>query len=805
MGQLKIDEALLDAIETADSETWNSGFFRINPLTLLFGAFWEPTSPLQDYVEEINGAITESDFDDTYYAFIQEEQKKLYTVDTEMYDLVMKGKSPREAIDIVNKKRNADEITGEYENLDGKMTEEELARKKLADSAELLQNMIAQNALTDEDDDEDDDEKENTENAINMIRFKREKGTVRMPNNGKIQTSAARKVRDLYTTIFGGYLDGSVWEGDLFIIDFEDFTISTYTDEEKGIDFLDESFSFNETAFETICKALLTMHRLGSDTLTLDHLLYAMFETPLGVIRAFFEKLYIKKEDLYKRFCEGKDKLNIKKPKGYNDITIPSDLKAFVKSLTGEVLEKKKCIYGGREKETQEIYRILQKRTKKNAILIGEAGVGKTSVAKKIAWDIAKGKAPKAFKDMTVLSLDVSGSVAGTTYRGEAEEHFKKVADFLEQHPNVILFIDEVHLVVGAGATKEGDVDLANVLKPILAEGKTMVIGATTKAEYEKYFRKDSAFARRFNVVEVKEPRIDEVYGMLKKSIADLKVYHGINISKAMCDHIITMATCFKGEVHNPDRTIDLIDLSMVHAKELGKKRVDKQAVHNALKDYYDKFEKMSDLEKKKTAYHEGAHYLLAKTMPSMQCKEPVLVTIMPGDGYLGYTAVEQKEDQFEQTDYKAHIEKIAFLLAGRAAEEEVFNEINAGASDDLDRANDIARAMVYDYAMSKSGKNKVQVFKENGEFKMFSQKEIKKLNKQISEILNEAYDYALKVIRENRETLDKVVEILLSKGVVTEKELREVIDIQAYDGYTDEMLVVAKSGDDCSKANSLQ
>ena len=794
MGQLRIDENLLDAIETADSETWGSGFFRINPITFLFGLYYGGgVSPLEEFAENINGSVTDEDFDETYGNFIKVEQQKQWTVDSEMYDLVMKGKKPKEAIEEVLKKREGDSKKEPRD--ESEMTEEEV-RNKVAEEVELLQNMIVGNAVTEPD--EYSEEEDITADAANLIRLKRDKETVRMPNNGKIQTPAARKVRDIYGTIFGGYLDGSVWEGDLFMIDFEDFTITTYTDEEKGIDFLDESFSFNEAAFEILCKGLVTMHRLKSETLSMEHILYAMFEQPLGVIRAFFEKLFIKKEDLYKEFCSGLNKVDTKSKK-QETIVIPNEIKPFVKSLTADVLEMNKCIYGGRDKETTEVYRILQKRTKKNAILVGEAGVGKTSVAKKVAWDIAKGKAPKAFKGKEVLSLDVSGSVAGTAYRGEAEEHFKKVVDFLEEHPNVILFIDEVHLVVGAGACKDGDVDLANVLKPILADGKTMVIGATTKQEYEKYFKKDSAFARRFNVVEIKEPRIYEVYDMLKKSIADLKVYHGIKISRAMCDHIITMATCFKGEVHNPDRTIDLIDLAMVHAKELGKDHVDKQAVHNALAGYYDMYEKMSDLEKQKTAYHEGAHYLLAKTMPTMKCKEPILVTIMPGDGYFGYTAIEQKENEMEGTDYQTYIEKLAFLLAGRVAEEEVFGEINAGASGDLETANEIARAMVYEYAMTKSGNNKVQVFKENGEFKMFSQKNIKKLNKQISEILKEAYEYALEVIRSERETLDEIAALLIEKGVVTEKEFSDVLDIEEYNGngVESEMEVVAKGGDD--------
>ena len=787
MGQLTIDNQVMQALEIADDETWGNGFFRITPVTMLYGAFWAEESPLEKFIEKVNGeGMAENEFEDAYYHMISDEQKKQYNVDCDMYELVMQGKNPKEAVEKV-KKRREKKKEQDKEQDESEMTLDE-AREKLADSVELVQQIITENILQDDDDDMTD--------VANVIRMNRDKTVTRIPNEGKIETSGALKVRSNYMMHFEEQLEGTtILEGDYFTIDFEDFTLTKFLNAEKDADSFEDIFYFNEAAFEILCKAILAMQHMRSEVLTFDHLMYAFFHTPLGIVRALFDKIYITKEELFEAFCTDKERLE-EKQKGKNTLVIPSDIKPFVKSLTAEVLEKGKCIYGGREKEISEVYRILQKRTKKNAILLGDAGVGKTSIAKKIAWDIAKGKAPKIFKGKTVLSLDVAGSVAGTSYRGEAEANFIKVVEFLERHQDTILFIDEVHLVVGAGACREGEIDLANVLKPILAEGKTMVIGATTRHEYEEYFKKDSALVRRFNVVEVKEPRIYEVYGMLKKSITDLKAYHGINISKAMCEYIITMATCFKGEVHNPDRTIDLIDISMVVARELGKKSVDKAVVQEAMVEYYNKYAKMDDVEKRKVAYHEAGHYMFAKMMPTMQWVEPILVTIMPGDGYLGFTAVEVKEDVIESSEYSAYIEKLAYYLAGRAAEEEVFGEINSGASGDLDKANQIARAMVYEYAMTKSD-NKVQVFKENGEYKMFSQKEIKKLNKQIAKVLNEAYDVAMKVIGDNRETLDTIAATLLEKGVATEKELSKIVDIGEYIGSSDTMSVVAKSGDD--------
>ena len=146
--------------------------------------------------------------------------------------------------------------------------------------------------------------------------------------------------------------------------------------------------------------------------------------------------------------------------------------------------------------------------------------------------DDCTGNCPKKFKDCKIISLDVNGIVAGTKYRGMAEERIQQLINFLERNPNVILFVDEIHLLLGAGACVEGEVDLANALKPILARGDTRVIGATTVTEYKKYFSKDGALKRRFEEIYVKEPKTTEVYEMIKNQIKLLESAHGTKISK---------------------------------------------------------------------------------------------------------------------------------------------------------------------------------------------------------------------------------------------------------------------------------
>lgn len=215
----------------------------------------------------------------------------------------------------------------------------------------------------------------------------------------------------------------------------------------------------------------------------------------------------------------------------------------------------------GREQEVLRVIRILSRRTKNNPVLVGEPGVGKTSIAEGLALRIVNVDVPANLANCRLLSLDVGALVAGTKFRGEFEERMKSVLKEIEDSPEMlVLFIDEIHLLMGAGASGEGGMDAANLLKPMLARGKLHCIGATTLAEYRKHIEKDAAFERRFQQVLVKEPTVQETISILRGLKERYEVHHGVTITDGAIVNAATLASRYLTARRLPDSAIDLID-----------------------------------------------------------------------------------------------------------------------------------------------------------------------------------------------------------------------------------------------------
>ena len=234
-------------------------------------------------------------------------------------------------------------------------------------------------------------------------------------------------------------------------------------------------------------------------------------------------------------------------------------LEEFTRDLTEAARQGKLDPVIGRDKEIQRVVQILSRRTKNNPVLIGEPGVGKTAIAEGLAQRIAAADVPEELLNKKLLSLDLSGMVAGTKYRGEFEERIKNALDEVKKDGNVILFIDELHTIVGAGSA-EGAVDAANILKPALSRGEIRVIGATTLNEYRKYIEKDAALERRFQPVTVGEPTPEDTIAILKGLWDKYEAHHKLTITDEALEAAVTLSRRYISDRFLPDKAIDLMD-----------------------------------------------------------------------------------------------------------------------------------------------------------------------------------------------------------------------------------------------------
>lgn len=312
--------------------------------------------------------------------------------------------------------------------------------------------------------------------------------------------------------------------------------------------------------------AIIISSKTGYTYVGTEHLLLAILSESDSYAVAFLEELGVSVERLAQAVSKGMQGGADDGFGGFENESAPngsqkggSALDKFGRDLTQAAKNGEIDPVIGREKEIQRVIQILSRRTKNNPVLIGEPGVGKTAVAEGLALEIAKGNVPEILKDKRVVSLDLTGMVAGAKYRGDFEERIKAAIDEVKKSKNTILFIDELHTIVGAGAA-EGSADAANILKPSLARGDFQVIGATTLNEYRKYIEKDAALERRFQPVKVGEPTPEQAVQILKGLRDSYEAHHKVKITDEAINAAVTLSSRYIADRYLPDKAIDLID-----------------------------------------------------------------------------------------------------------------------------------------------------------------------------------------------------------------------------------------------------
>ena len=335
-----------------------------------------------------------------------------------------------------------------------------------------------------------------------------------------------------------------------------------------------ETLGFTPRTKRVIENAFIEARKFGYNYIGTEHLLIGilregdciaariLLELNVNIPRLYNEivKVINEGEDL-----QGEEKTpNTEKKKGsYNQTTT---LNQFGEDLTQKATEGKLDPIIGRKEEIERVIQILSRRTKNNPCLIGEPGVGKTAVVEGLAQKIVAGDVPEILKEKRVVSMDISGMVAGAKYRGDFEERIKKALAEVKKAGDIILFIDEMHTIVGAGAA-EGAIDAANILKPMLARGEIQLVGATTLNEYRNYIENDAALDRRFCPVNVNEPSEKDTIKILKGIRDKYEAHHGVKITDEAIDAAVTMSVRYINDRFLPDKAIDLIDEAASRAK----------------------------------------------------------------------------------------------------------------------------------------------------------------------------------------------------------------------------------------------
>ena len=308
--------------------------------------------------------------------------------------------------------------------------------------------------------------------------------------------------------------------------------------------------------------------RLESTEIGSEHLLIAVLKhldcTAVKIIlslKANIQKIYV--DIMSACGVDGstakKEFVSLKKGKNKSKASATPTLDQFSRDMTMDARMGNLDPVIGREKEIERVLQILSRRMKNNPCMVGEPGVGKTAVAEGIAYLIAAGDVPDTVRDKRLLSLDLSSMVAGSKYRGEFEERIKKVIAEVKNAGNVILFVDELHTIIGAGGA-EGAIDASNILKPSLSRGEIQMIGATTRAEYRKYIEKDAALDRRFQPVYVEEPTNEETVEILKGLRPAYEEHHHVEISDQALETAVSLSVRYISDRFLPDKAIDLMD-----------------------------------------------------------------------------------------------------------------------------------------------------------------------------------------------------------------------------------------------------
>lgn len=417
-----------------------------------------------------------------------------------------------------------------------------------------------------------------------------------------------------------------------------------------------EPQDFTPRAKHIVESALMLSSSMGKSLAGTEHILISVCREGTGFACEILNRLGTPVQNIIKNVAKEQGTKGKSNQKSENE----SNLQKYSRDLTALARENKIDPVIGREEEIRRVIQILTRRTKNNPCLIGEPGVGKTAIAEGLALRIANGDVPELLANKRILSLDLTGMVAGTKYRGDFEERIKNIIEEAKNSEDTVLFIDEVHTLVGAGSA-EGAVDAANILKPSLARGELQVIGATTIDEYRKNIEKDPALERRFQPVTVGEPSPEDAVEILKGIRDKYEAHHKVKITDEAITAAVSLSSRYIGDRFLPDKAIDLIDeaASKVRLQQftappeikdtekmLSKTMAEKQAAVE--RQDFEEAARLRDEEKelKRKYDEEKAHWKSAEAGKNLAVTEKEIAEIVSGWTGIPVTQMTEKESE---------------------------------------------------------------------------------------------------------------------------------------------------------------
>ena len=427
----------------------------------------------------------------------------------------------------------------------------------------------------------------------------------------------------------------------------------------------------------------------------------------------------------------------------------------------------------GRNKEIERIFNCFLRDRKRNAILLGEHGVGKTAILQKLVTNVTKGKCPEELKKHHFVCLDVQNILTSIGEKAMLKK-LKSMMEFIEKTNNLVVVIDQVHLV-------QASYVLSYYFSVLIRQSNVCVLGLTTEDEFYDYFDFDTKTRARLNTILINEPKPDKVYPMVKNVIKKLERLHQVTISDDLVQYIICVSGALSTELALPELVVDIVEKSMIHAKRRHEKKVTKQSINKNFNFDYELYNKMSSEDKKIVAYHEAGHFVVSKLSENIRNYKTTAITIVPGEDFLGITSFQFEPEKQLSCDIKYYIDNIAVDLAGRVAEillaDDHPKRYTSGANSDLQHATNTARAIITEFGMIENfGEN--MAFLGNydySDFSLLSDENKSQINEETKKLIQMAYERAEEILTDNITLLKRIAKELLSNEILDEVDLNRI------------------------------